>query len=179
MFKHIFLPTDGSQLARDTSVQAVAFAKEAQAKITTLYVRPVVSSENYGDLIEPDVLDRLAVGTDAKAREYLGFIKKLCDAAGVECTPLALVSDTPWEAIVNVAEDCGCDLIFMSKHGRSSLTSLLLGSETHRVLTHSNIPVLVYRPPGIGAGRRKAKAHAGTSYLPDKQQTAVPTGVAV
>jgi anti-anti-sigma regulatory factor len=32
MFKHILLPTDGSQLARDTAVQAVAFAKEAGAK---------------------------------------------------------------------------------------------------------------------------------------------------
>lgn len=175
MFKHILLPTDGSQLARDTAVQAVGFAKEAGAKITALYVRPIVSSENYGDLIEPDVLDRLAVGTDAKAREYLGFIRKLCEAAAVECTPIALVSDTPWEVIVNVAEDCTCDLIFMSKHGRSSsLTSLLLGSETHRVLTHSNIPVLVYRPPGIGARRRKAKAGSGTARLSNEQKTAAP-----
>jgi nucleotide-binding universal stress UspA family protein len=178
MFKHILLPTDGSQLARDTAVQAVGFSKEAGAKITALYVRPIVSSENYGDLIEPDVLDRLAVGTDAKAREYLGFIRKLCEAAAVECTPIALVSDTPWEAIVNVAEDCACDLIFMSKHGRSSsLTSLLLGSETHRVLTHSNIPVLVYRPPGVGARRRKAKTTAGVSHLL-KRQPALPVGMA-
>ena len=46
----------------------------------------------------------------------------------------------------------------MSKHGRGGLTSLLLGSETYRVLTHSSVPVLVYRPPEIDAKRRKAKA---------------------
>jgi hypothetical protein len=68
-----------------------------------------------------------------------------------------VVSDTPWEAIVNVAEDCNCDLIFMSKHGRGGLSSLLLGSETYRVLTHSSVPVLVYRPPEVDASRRKAK----------------------
>ena len=54
--------------------------------------------------------------------------------------------------------DHDCDLIFMSKHGRGGLTSLLLGSETYRVLTHSSVPVLVYRPPEIDAKRRKAKA---------------------
>jgi hypothetical protein len=46
----------------------------------------------------------------------------------------------------------------MSKHGRGGLSSLLLGSETYRVLTHSSIPVLVYRPPEVDADRRKAKA---------------------
>jgi nucleotide-binding universal stress UspA family protein len=120
------------------------------------------------------------VGTDAKAREYLGFIRKLCEAAAVECTPLALVSDTPWEAIVNVAEDCTCDLIFMSKHGRSSsLTSLLLGSETHRVLTHSNIPVLVYRPPGIGATAPQGQGNCRQSarLLKTSSQT-LPVAVA-
>jgi len=33
----------------------------------------------------------------------------------------------------------------MVAHGRRGLTALLLGSETNRVLTHTKIPVLVYR----------------------------------
>jgi len=157
---HILLPTDGSQLSRETAERAVGFAKAANARITALYAKPIAHAENYGDLVEPTALERLVTGSDGKSKEYLGFIKKLCKDAGVECTTMAVVSDTPWEAIINTAEDHHCDLIFMSKHGRGGLSSLLLGSETYRVLTHSSIPVLVYRPPEVGEGRRKAKAKA-------------------
>jgi len=160
MFQHILLPTDGSLLSRDTAQRAVAFAKAANATITAMYAKPTGHPENYGDLVEPAMLDRLATGSDSKSKEYLGYIKKLCKDAGVECNALAVVNDTPWEAIINVAEDHHCDLIFMSKHGRGGLSSLLLGSETYRVLTHSSIPVLVYRPPELDASRRKAKEKA-------------------
>jgi len=34
MFKHILVPTDGSQLSSDTAKRAIAFAKETGAKIT-------------------------------------------------------------------------------------------------------------------------------------------------
>ncbi len=33
----------------------------------------------------------------------------------------------------------------MGSHGRRGVAALLLGSETHKVLTHSNLPVLVVR----------------------------------
>jgi nucleotide-binding universal stress UspA family protein len=33
----------------------------------------------------------------------------------------------------------------MASHGRRGVAALLLGSETHKVLTHSKIPVLVTR----------------------------------
>lgn len=158
MFQRILLPTDGSQLSRDTAERAVGFAKAANATITALYAKPIAKSDNCGDLVEPAALERLMTGSDGKSKEYLGFIKRLCKDAGVECTTITVVSDTPWEAIVNVAEDQRCDLIFMSKHGRSSLSSLLLGSETYRVLTHSSVPVLIYRPPEVGESRRRARA---------------------
>ena len=60
----------------------------------------------------------------------------------------ALVGDSVEVAFVPViktAEEKGCDLIIMSSHGRRGVRGVLLGSETHKVLTHSKIPVLVYR----------------------------------
>jgi nucleotide-binding universal stress UspA family protein len=54
-------------------------------------------------------------------------------------------SDHPYEAIVQVAERNGCDLIMMASHGRRGVKAILLGSETQKVLTHSKIPVLVFR----------------------------------
>ena len=51
----------------------------------------------------------------------------------------------PWKAIIDVAGGRACDLIFMASHGRRGISALVLGSETHKVLTHSSIPVLVFR----------------------------------
>jgi nucleotide-binding universal stress UspA family protein len=49
----------------------------------------------------------------------------------------------PCETIRRVHDHC--DLIVMASHGRRGVSALLLGSETVKVLTHSTIPVLVYR----------------------------------
>ena len=51
----------------------------------------------------------------------------------------------PYDGIIKAAKKNRCDLIFMASHGRGGLSGLLLGSETHKVLTHSKIPVTVYR----------------------------------
>jgi len=52
-------------------------------------------------------------------------------------------SDEPYEAIIQTARDRGCDLIMMASHGRRGVRALLLVSETHKVLTHTKLPVLV------------------------------------
>jgi nucleotide-binding universal stress UspA family protein len=58
---------------------------------------------------------------------------------------VSVINDHPFEAIITTAEEKGCDLIVMASHGRRGVRGLLLGSETVKVLTHSKIPVLVYR----------------------------------
>jgi len=50
-----------------------------------------------------------------------------------------------WEAILDHAKAQKCDLIVMASHGRRGVAAMLLGSETSRVLTHSEIPVLVIK----------------------------------
>ena len=161
MFQHLLLPTDGSQLSRETAARAVSFAKVGNVRITALYAKVVGHpADDYIDLAHPAAVERLLARSEEKAKEYLGYIKKLCKNAGVECATLAVVSDTPWEAIVKVAEDNDCDLIFMAKHSRGGLSSLLVGSQTYRVLTHSSVPVLVFREPRAGASERKGKEKA-------------------
>ena len=51
----------------------------------------------------------------------------------------------PYMGIIDAAERHGCDVIFMASPGRRGLAGLLLGSETQKVLTHTEIPVIVYR----------------------------------
>lgn len=147
MFKHILVPTDGSELSQDTARRAVSFAKEAGARITALYAKPEYPVTYYGEgaLIDPTTPEKFAELAEQQAQQHLGFVDKLCQEAGVECSKLALTSDVPYEAIIDGATQSGCDLIFMASHGRRGFSGLLLGSETNKVLTHSTIPVLVYR----------------------------------
>jgi nucleotide-binding universal stress UspA family protein len=63
----------------------------------------------------------------------------------VECACFHRPADHPWEAIIAAAEERACDLVFMASHGRTGLAGLLIGSETAKVLTHTKIPVLVFR----------------------------------
>ena len=67
-------------------------------------------------------------------------------AAGVTCeTDFVRFTISPIAPFIDAALALGCDLIVMASHGRRGLSALLLGSETVKVLTHSTIPVLVYR----------------------------------
>jgi nucleotide-binding universal stress UspA family protein len=50
-----------------------------------------------------------------------------------------------YQAIIDAAEARKCDLIVMASPGRRGVSAVVLGSETVKVLTHSKIPVLVYR----------------------------------
>jgi nucleotide-binding universal stress UspA family protein len=147
MFKHILVPTDGSALSNDTVKKAVDFARESGAKITFFYAKPEYPVAFYGEgaLIDPTTPERFAEMADRQAREILGAAQKLAAGGGVDCTTASSTSDAPYQAIIEAAQANGCDLIFMASHGRRGLSGLLLGSETQKVLTHSKIPVLVYR----------------------------------
>ena len=77
--------------------------------------------------------------------KYLEQIEAAARAAGLAYSGSVVTEDNPYAGIISAAKKARCDLIFMASHGRSGLSGLLLGSETHKVLTHSAIPVLVYR----------------------------------
>jgi nucleotide-binding universal stress UspA family protein len=147
MFKHIFVPTDGSELSQATVKRAVTFAKEAGARLTAFFAKPDYPITYFGEgaLIDPTTPEKFAEIAEQQATEVLGQVQALCAEAGVECQTTSSTSDAPYEAIIAAAEQSGCDLIFMASHGRRGISGFLLGSETNKVLTHSRIPVLVYR----------------------------------
>jgi nucleotide-binding universal stress UspA family protein len=147
MFKHILVPTDGSDLSTGTVSRAITFAREAGARITFFFAKPDYPVTFYGEgaLIDPTTPDKFAEMADKQAADILTACEGLAKAADVESASTATVSDIPYEAIIAAAEAAGCDLIFMASHGRRGISGLLLGSETQKVLTHSKIPVLVYR----------------------------------
>jgi nucleotide-binding universal stress UspA family protein len=147
MFKHILVPADGSDLSKATARRAVSFAKEAGARITAFFAKPEYPVSYYGEgaLIDPTTPEKFDELAEQQAQQVLDFVVDLGKEAGVPVDKLSLTSDIPYEAIIDAATQAGCDLIFMASHGRRGISALLLGSETHKVLTHSTIPVLVYR----------------------------------
>lgn len=147
MFKHILVPTDGSQLSLDTVRRAVAFAREAGASVTFFFAKPDYPVAFYGEgaLIDPTTPEKFAEMAEQQSQEILGKAAALAAEAGVPHDVRGKTSDIPYQAIIEAAQETGCDLIFMASHGRRGFSGLLLGSETQKVLTHSTIPVLVYR----------------------------------
>ena len=146
MFKHILVPTDGSLFSQRAVEKAVAFAREAGAKVTAFYAKEKMHVYMMGgeEVMMPSV-ERFAEIAEHEALSALQYVDARCRDGGVACTTLSLECNHIYEGIIAAAEQNGCDLIFMASHGRRGLDALLLGSETAKVLTHTKIPVLVYR----------------------------------
>jgi len=125
MYKHILIPTDGSELAWRGVAHGLALAKSVGATVSAItVVEPLFAVT--GDFAS--VLDRVA----SAARE-----------AGVACETIQVENVPPHEAIIAAAADKGCDLIVMASHGVSGLSALFIGSVANRVLTAAKIPVLI------------------------------------
>ena len=148
MFKHILLPTDGSKLSDRAVQRGIEFAKAVKAKATAVHAVPefrMIVEEGFISPMSAELKNRFERDSQEHAKKMLAKVQKAAKAAGVKCETVALVSDFPYQQIIETAKKKKCDLIVMASHGRKGLSSLLLGSETAKVLTHSKVPVLVVR----------------------------------
>lgn len=125
MYKHILLPVDESLTAVPATRKCFAFAGEIGAKVSAVHVLPD--------------------GEPAHARLILQAVEAEAARFGVPCDTHVLHHAEPYRAIIDFARDHGCDLICMASHGRRGAAALVLASETQKVLTHSELPVLVLR----------------------------------
>lgn len=147
MYKHILVPTDGSKLSEEAVASAMTFAREIGAQVTFFYAKPEhpVTLHSEVSLIDAETLDKFASLSDDQAKEFLAAAEGVAKAEGVPCNSVALICEAPYKGIIDTAKANDCDLIFMASHGRRGISGFLLGSETHKVLSHTKIPVLVYR----------------------------------
>lgn len=147
MFKHLLVPTDGTEFALAAVRCAVSFASDASARITFLYIEHAFPAMYFGEgaIMDENAPEIFHEQADSQAHQALALAEETAHDAGVECSLLALISEVPYEAIIKAAQRNDCDLIFMASHGRSGIGQLLLSSETEKVLSHTKIPVLVHR----------------------------------
>jgi nucleotide-binding universal stress UspA family protein len=145
LYKNILIPTDGSDLAAKAVEQGVLFAKEIGAKITAITV-----TEPFHLLsVAPSQLEYTPIEhkkyAEAYAEKVLGTVSAAAKLAGVACETLHVEHEHVYQAIIDAAAARRCDLILMASHGRRGVSAVVLGSEAVKVLTHSKIPVLIYR----------------------------------
>jgi nucleotide-binding universal stress UspA family protein len=145
MYKNLLIPTDGSELARKAIQHGVALAKAIGAKVTGLTVTAPFRVVTLAMGVVEDATTDYQKRMQENATKILGAITETAKAAGVACETVLAEHDYPYRAIIDTARSQGCDLIVMASHGRGGIAALVLGSETVKVLTHSNIPVLVHR----------------------------------
>jgi nucleotide-binding universal stress UspA family protein len=145
MFKHLLVPTDGSERSEAAISAAVQFAKSVQARVTGFYAMPRFHMVAFAPEMVTDTRQEFAKDCKAQADRFLAVIVQAARAADVPCETALQTTDQPYEAIIATAKEKGCDLIAMASHGRRGVEAFILGSETQKVLTHSKIPVLVFR----------------------------------
>jgi nucleotide-binding universal stress UspA family protein len=145
MYKHILVPTDGSALSAKAIEQAMGLAKSLGAKVTGMTVSIPFHVFALDPLMLSDTAEQYKKDCGDRAEKFLDAVTVAAKSAGVQCEVAQVTADHPYEGIIDTATLKGCDLICMASHGRKGVAGLVLGSETHKVLIHSKIPVLVFR----------------------------------
>ena len=147
MYEKILVATDGSSLSKKAVSRAIALAALTGAGLIALKVVPRYPQSYFegGLALQATEVGRIEQQWADEGQAVVDEVKKLADAQGVKTRALTIKSDVVSDAIISAAKKHKCDLIVMASHGRKGVKRLLLGSETHQVLTHSHIPVLVLR----------------------------------
>jgi nucleotide-binding universal stress UspA family protein len=137
--QHILVPMDFSPSAEQALEQAVALARQFQARITLLHAIHLPVSTEVG-------LTAYLSEMEVSAQRGMETYQKRVADAGVQVESLVLVG-IPFRQIIETAADKDVDLIVMGTHGRTGVQHWILGSVAERVARLAPCPVLVARPP--------------------------------
>jgi nucleotide-binding universal stress UspA family protein len=147
MYHDILVPTDGSKLSEKAVETGAKLAKTFGARLHILHVRPPLDrapfAEGAATIYVPKDQARKQIADEEW--QLLSAVEQVAKACGISAETEYVLSSSPYQAIVRVAQERKCDLIVMASHGRRGISALILGSETQKVLTHSTIPVFVVR----------------------------------
>ncbi|MCZ0961537.1 universal stress protein [Paracoccus benzoatiresistens] len=145
MFKHILIPTDGSDLATQAVDKGIALAAETGAAVTIMTVTEPFRILSTDSMQVESTRASYDADATAHAERILQEARDKATAAGVSVQTHHKWHDSPYEAIIDTAQARDCDLIAMASHGRRGMAAVVMGSQATKILTHSRIPVLVYR----------------------------------
>ncbi len=147
MYGKVILPTDSSELAHVGVEEGLKAAKKFGIPAVAIYVlSPSSYSQSYigYEMADVDVGAHEAIrnGLKKQGEKILNKVKREADEIGVELKT-KLVEGTPYKEICKLADKN--DIIYISSHGRSGISSLFLGSTTNRVIKHTKATVAVVK----------------------------------
>lgn len=144
MFKTILVPTDGSELAEKAALAAIDLADQLHGTVVAIAVAAPYPYSPLSEATPGAVAREFEDKSMMEAKEHVDRLQKL---AGERKVPLEIVlaqSYDPYKEILDTAHKRHCDAIFMASHGRKGLSKVFLGSQTQKVLAHSDVPVTVF-----------------------------------
>jgi nucleotide-binding universal stress UspA family protein len=147
MYKHILIASDGSELAGKALTHGLELARSIGARVTILTATAPFPMPGYGTMPAATLIEAHEKATTENAARILSSAGEAAKKLGVACDTLHAKGREPAEAIVDTAQSRACNLIVMASHGYHGVKRVLLGSVAIEVLTHSKVPVLVYRGP--------------------------------
>ena len=140
MFEGILLAVDGSQHSIRAAKEAGDLARAMNSKV----LRIVIAYDGIPPYLgEPNLQQAI----NARMKEANEVLQKAQDAVGKIPGEIhtELIEGSPAEAIINVAKTRGSTVIVMGSRGLSTMVELVLGSTSHKVVSHAPCPVLVVR----------------------------------
>jgi nucleotide-binding universal stress UspA family protein len=142
MFKKILVPLDGSELAAKILPHVVDLAKSNQAEVTLVHVcySPVAFGAGQ---VTPELMKKAEIHEAKWCSAYMGEAAKSLQGQGVDAK-VECIEGVPAREVLAYAEKNNFDLIALATHGKGEV-AWVLGSTAERIITHSNVPVLLYR----------------------------------
>jgi len=138
MVKNILLAFDGSEHAQKAALLAADLARQYRASLCLVHTYDPVPDY----LGEPFLQEAISKRTEVADRVVAQALALLGEFPQLE---IEVLEGPPAEAILRVAEIRKVDLIVMGTRGLGQLKGLLLGSQSQKVLTHAQCPVLLVR----------------------------------
>jgi nucleotide-binding universal stress UspA family protein len=145
MYGSILVGTDGSEMAGEAVRQAIALALATGAKLQIVSAYEPVSRTVLREGSRRVIDDpQWTMNQREDVEATLSVAVEQARAAGVECEAHARQGD-PADAILDVAEEQGSDLIVVGNKGMTGAKRFLLGSVPNKVSHHAPCSVLIIR----------------------------------
>ncbi len=140
MFENILLAVDGSAHALRAANVAGDLARAMKSKT----LRIVVAYDGIPAYLgEPN----LQYAIESRLKEAQEILQKAQETVGKTPAEIhtELIEGSPAEAIIEVAKTRESNVIVMGSRGMGTLTGLVLGSTSQKVVSHAPCPVLIVR----------------------------------